>query len=144
MPRSSPKFGHEVVNEFFYSLWMESGEDDHTGGDEMTSYAFFRFPDGIAPEDIDEYNKKRLDVDEDMLNASEIIMLCTEMVGAILRQYTDGHVSVELYTNLPSLDRDWQRTLDDTMLEQCPECDQSSDEYGKGMPIAHLATCSQP
>lgn len=137
--RSSPKFSHEPVNQFFYHLWGLSGEDEQAGGDSMTSYALFIFSQGIDPESIDSYNA---DVNvEDCLNASEIVMLCTEMVGGILHETTDGFVSVDLYATDESIQSAWHSILEATMLETCDICHQSADEYGKDTPIRHADGC---
>lgn len=141
MPRSSPKFGHEPIAEFFYTLLLESGEDDQTGGDEMPHYSLFRFANGLAPEDVDEYNEKQ-SAYEDQINASETMMLCNEMVGAILRQSTDGFVDADLYVNMEALEHQWQSILDDNTLEQCDECQAAAEEIGLGMPIRHDERCT--
>lgn len=139
--RSSPKFNHEPVAEFFYVIAGSGADDGFAGGDNLSAYHLFDFPEGMDPELIDEHNNS-VDV-ESRLNASEIVMLCVEMDGAILKETTDGFVSVDLYKHQAELNRDWEAIVAATSVNTCIECSAESEEYGADAIIEHRKYCSQ-
>lgn len=106
MTRSSPKFSHEPINEFFYDWSMNGTSNEFLGdGDVGSVYERFNTPGGVDLGYIDEFNAERVDF-EDQINAEEIVSL-NQVVGAILKTTTDGFVSVETYTDVDALENAW-------------------------------------
>jgi len=140
--RSSEKYGGQPVAEFFHWLSGQNGEDEYTGDSDGPGFFWlFRFQDGLDTETIDRYNDEC--AEDSRLNAEEILMLCAEMDGAILKENSDGFVTVETYLHTEDLMRDWNVRVDETSIIICPECGAEAEEYGPDAPIEHRVNCPE-
>lgn len=138
-----------AITEMLWELSLVQGEDDQIGStDEMGWFARFDGP--LSADEIDRHNAivMRLEKQQQEEGYREHLMKAADIrdamlaAGFILYQGGDGWVTSTTYWSLDELNDGWAEIEDRYHVERCDECQAEAEEYGHGMPIAHLEGCS--
>lgn len=143
--RWTGKYSGSAVNAFYDWAVTNDGVDQNDGAiyhDGVVNYYRFTLPDGENPAVIDEWHDE-LDAAEDVMHAEDIIALCTDTIGVIVKATDDGFVSADTFTSVEMFQNTWKNLLDEHTLNQCDQCDAEAKIYGINEPITHAPGCSE-